>query len=145
MRDFCFYVLYRAGAAVLSVIPLSVLFRLGQFGGFCAWLVLPHYRRLSLSNATIAFGHEQSPRELRRLVRGHFRRLGANLLCSVKVAVMPLADLEERVEVENFDAVHQHLRAGRPVVAILSHLSNWELLSQIWPKFFGYVRNSTVY
>ena len=145
MRDFCFYVLYRAGTTLLAALPLPLLFRLGQFAGFCAWLVLPHYRRLSLRNVTIAFGHEQSRRELQGLVRRHFQRLGANLLCSVKVAVMPLAQLEERVTIENIDSVHQYLRAGRPVVAILSHLGNWEVFSQIWPKFFGYVRNSTIY
>ncbi len=145
MRDFCFYVLYRAGTTLLAALPLTLLFRLGQFAGFCAWLVLPRYRHLSLRNVTIAFGHEQSQRELRALVRRHFQRLGANLLCSVKVAVMPLAQLEERVTIENIDSVHQYLRAGRPVVAILSHLGNWEVFSQIWPKFFGYVRNSTIY
>ena len=145
MRDFFYYVLYRAGTALLAALPLPFLFRLGQFGGFCAWLVLPHYRRLSLRNLAIAFGHEQSESELRRLVRRHFQRLGANLLCSVKVAFMPLALLEKRVKIENLDAIHQHLRAGRPVVAILSHLGNWEVFSQIWPRFFGYVRNSTIY
>ncbi len=145
MRDFFFYILYRAGSALFAALPLPVLFRLGQFAGFCAWLVLPHYRRLALHNLALAFGHEQSERELRSLVRRHFQRLGANLLCSIKVAVMPLALLEKRVKIENLDAIHQHLRAGRPVVAILSHLGNWEVFSQIWPRFFGYVRNSTVY
>ena len=145
MRDFFFYILYRAGSALFAALPLPVLFRLGQFAGFCAWLVLPHYRHLALHNLAIAFGHEQSERELRCLVRRHFQRLGANLLCSIKVAVMPLALLEKRVKIENLDAIHQHLRAGRPVVAILSHLGNWEVFSQIWPRFFGYVRNSTVY
>ena len=145
MRDFFFYILYRAGSALFAALPLPVLFRLGQFAGFCAWLVLPHYRHLALHNLAIAFDHEQSERELRCLVRRHFQRLGANLLCSIKVAVMPLALLEKRVKIENLDAIHQHLRAGRPVVAILSHLGNWEVFSQIWPRFFGYVRNSTVY
>lgn len=145
MRDFCSYVLYRAGSFLLTLLPLPFLFRLGQFLGFWAWLILPHYRRLSLRNLAIAFGDEQSPGALRRLVRRHFQRLGANLLCSIKVAVMPLAELEKRITIDNLEAIHQHLRAGRPVVAILSHLGNWEVFSQIWPRFFGYVRNSTIY
>ncbi len=145
MRDFCFYVLYRAGSAFLAALPLPLLFRLGEFAGFCAWLVLPHYRRLALRNMVVAFAPAQSRSALRKLVRRHFQRLGANLLCSVKVAAMPLEALEKHVQFDNLDAVHAHLRAGQPVVAILSHLGNWEIFSQIWPRFFGYVRNSTIY
>lgn len=145
MRDFCFYVVYRAGTVLLGALPLGLLFRMGQALGFGAWVVLCRYRRLAMHNVTIAFGQEKPRAELRRLVRRHFQRLGANLLCSVKVAVMPPAELEKRVTIDNLGAIHQHLRAGRPVVAILSHLGNWEVFSQIWPRFFGYVRNSTIY
>ena len=43
------------------------------------------------------------------------------------------------------DAVHQELRAGRPVVVALSHLGNWEFFAQIMPHYFAYTRLSTVY
>jgi len=145
MRDFCVYVLYRAASAVLTALPLSAVFALGQAGGFCAWAILPNYRRLALHNATIAFGNEKSLPELRFLVRRHFQQLGANILCSMKIAVMPLDEIEQRVKIENLDLVHQQLRAGRPVVLILSHLGNWELCAQLLPKFISYVRNSTIY
>jgi heptosyltransferase-2 len=145
MRDFCFYALYRAVSAILAVFPLRVLFGFGQALGFGAWALLPDYRRLALHNATIAFGAEKSLPELRRLVRHHFCRLGANILCSVKIAVMPLDEIEKCITLENLDLINQPLRAGRPVVLILSHLGNWELCAQILPKFIGYVRNSTIY
>src|SRR5438874_7303121 len=145
MRDFCVYVLYRAASAVLTALPLSAVFALGQAGGFCAWAILPNYRRLALHNAAIAFGNEKSLPELRSLVRRHFQHLGANILCSMKIAVMPLDEIEQRVRIENLDVVHQQLRAGRPVVLILSHLGNWELCAQLLPKFINYVRNSTIY
>ena len=145
MLDFSVYLFYRAGSALLAALPLRVLFALGEAAGFCAWLILGKYRRLALRNIEIAFGDEKSPRELRRLVRRHFRRLGANLFCSLKIAVMPLDQLAKTVEIESLDAVHRQLRAGRPVVLVLSHLGNWELISQILPGFIGYVRNSTIY
>ncbi len=40
---------------------------------------------------------------------------------------------------------HRELRAGRPVVVVLSHLGNWEFLAQILPQYFAYTRMSTVY
>ena len=145
MLDFCIYLFYRAGMALFTALPLRALFVLGNGAGFCVWLILGKYRRLARRNVSIAFGNEKSPRELRRLVRRHFQRLGANLLCGVKLATMPLEKIETLVETENFDVVHRQLRAGRPVVLILSHLGNWELLAQILPRLIGYVRNSTIY
>ena len=145
MLDFSVYLLYRAGSAIASVLPLPVLFVFGEFLGFCAWIVLGTYRHLAQRNIAIAFGREKSPRELRRLVRRHFQRLGGNLLCSIKLGVMPLEKIAARIEAENLDIIHRQLRAGRPVVVILSHLSNWELFAHIMPKYIGYVRNSTIY
>src|SRR6266404_1326462 len=145
MLDFTVYLLYRAGSAIASALPLRLLFILGGFLGFCAWLILPGYRRLANRNVSIAFGSEKKPREVRRLVRRHFQRLGANLLCSVKLTSMPLDKMAAQIETENLDAIHQELRAGRPVVLVLSHLANWELFAHILPKFIGYVRNSTIY
>jgi lipopolysaccharide heptosyltransferase II len=145
MLDFTVYLLYRAGSAIASALPLQLLFILGEFLGFCAWLILPGYRLLANRNVSIAFGNEKSPRQLRRLVRRHFQRLGANLLCSVKLTSMPLDKMATQIETENLDAIHRELRAGRPVVLILSHLANWELFAHILPKFIGYVRNSTIY
>lgn len=145
MLDFTVFLLYRAGSAIASTLPLSFLFIFGEFMGFCAWLTLPGYRRLARRNVSIAFGNEKSPRQLRRLVRHHFQRLGANLLCSVKLTSIPLDKMAAQIETENLDAIHRELRAGRPVVLILSHLANWELFAHILPKFIGYVRNSTIY
>ena len=145
MLDFIVYLLYRAGSAIARALSLPLLFVLGEFLGFCAWLILPGYRRLARRNVSIAFGNEKSPRQLRHLVRRHFQRLGANLLCSVKLTSMPLEKMAAQIEAENLDAIHRELRAGHPVVLILSHLANWELFAHILPKFIGYVRNSTIY
>ena len=145
MLDFCIYLLYRAGSAIISVLPLRFVFSLGKILGFSAWLVLPKYRHLALRNVTIAFGADESPRAMRRLVRLHFQSLGANLLCGVKLSAMPMEEVVRHVEVENLEAVHRQLRNGTPVVFVLSHLSNWELLAQLFPNYIGYVRNSTVY
>ena len=145
MLDYSVYLLYRTGSAIASALPLPVLFVFGKFLGFCAWIVLGNYRHLAQRNIAIAFGSEKSPRELRRLVRRHFQRLGGNLLCSIKLGVMPSETIAARIETENLDIIHRQLRAGRAVVVILSHLSNWELFAHIMPKYIGSVRNSTIY
>jgi heptosyltransferase II len=145
MLDFVVYLLYRAGLAIAAGLPLPVLFALGEFFGFCAWLLSGKYRRLAERNVAIAFANEKTSREMRCLVRRHFQRLGANLLCSVKLTVMPPEKILHRVKVDNIEAMDREFRAGVPVVLVLSHLGTWELFAQLMPKFVGYVRNASVY
>ena len=145
MLDFCVYLFYRAALAVITTLPLRMIFSLGQALGFCAWLVLPNYRQLARRNVEIAFGSEIPDAEKRRIVRRHFQRLGANLLSGMKLNTMPLEKVAPLIAVEEPREVHQQLRKGRPVVLVLSHLGNWELFAQILPHYFGYTRLSTVY
>src|SRR5437879_4596900 len=114
MLDFVVYLLYRAGSAIAAALPLRLLFATGQILGSCAWLVSGKYRRLAERNVGIAFGDEKSPRELRRLVHRHFRRLGANLLCSVKLTQMSPKQILQRVTVENIESMDRRFRAGIP-------------------------------
>ena len=145
MLDVVVYLLYRAGLAIIAAMPLRFLFAFGQFLGVCAWVVSGKYRRLAKRNVAIAFGNEKSPRELRRLVRRHFQRLGANLLCGVKLCTMPPEKILRHVKVDNIESMGSQFRAGVPVVLILSHLGIWELFAQLMPKFVGFVRNASVY
>ncbi|MEP6685937.1 MAG: lipopolysaccharide heptosyltransferase II [Verrucomicrobiota bacterium] len=145
MLDFSIYLLYRAGTAIASALPLRVLFAVGNLMGLSAWLLLPRYRRLARRNLDIAFAEEKSPRELRRIVRRHFQSLGANLICSIKMGSMPPEEMARHLETENFDVVHRELRAGIPVVLLLSHIGNWETFAQLFSHYVDYVRLSTVY
>ena len=145
MFNYFVYLLYRVEAAVLTALPLRVLYAVGNGVGVLGWLLFGHYRRLALRNAKIAFGQEKSPRELRRLVRRHFQRLCANLLCSIKLATMPVEKILQRIEVENVDAVRSQLRAGVPVVLVLSHMGTWEVFAQLMPHFLQHLRSATVY
>ncbi|MBA3652332.1 MAG: lipopolysaccharide heptosyltransferase II, partial [Chthoniobacterales bacterium] len=113
--------------------------------GSCAWVLLPAYRRLARRNVEIAFGPEKSKAEKGRIVRRHFQQLGANLLSGMKLNAMPLEQVAALVATEGAEEVHRELRAGRPVVIVLSHLGNWELFAQIVPHQFAYKRLGTVY
>src|SRR5437867_311581 len=145
MLEFCVYILYRAGAAVLAILPWPVLFALGNAGGWCAWALLGRYRQLARRNVSIAFAKEKSPRELRRLVRHHFQRLGANLVYTAKITAAPVEKILERVTIENLDAIDRYLRERVPLVMVLSHLANWELFAQLMPNSFRYARTASVY
>src|SRR5206468_4912742 len=86
MLEYFVYLIYRAGFALIGLLPLRAAFALGNALGLWAWILLPKYRRLALRNVWIAFAGEKSPRARRRLVRRHFPRLGGNLLGGWKMA-----------------------------------------------------------
>ncbi|MEN3370474.1 MAG: heptosyltransferase [Verrucomicrobiota bacterium] len=145
MLDFSIYLLYRGVTAIAGLLPVRVLFAIGNFMGFVAWLLVPHYRRLARRNLEVAFAEEKSPQELRRIVRRNFQSLSANLICSLKTVSMPLEKLTRHVEAENLDALHAELRAGRPVVLLLSHIGPWELAAQLVPHYAPYARIGSPY
>ncbi|MBA2585342.1 MAG: lysophospholipid acyltransferase family protein, partial [Chthoniobacterales bacterium] len=145
MLDLSVYILYRIACGLISALPLPIVFSLGKLAGAVAWLLLPGYRRLARLNLEIAFAGEKPASEVRALTRRHFRRLGANFLSGIKLSTMEIDEIAIRVELENIESFHRELRAGRPVVLVLSHLGNWEVAAQLLPKHVGYVRSSTVY
>ena len=141
--DFCTYLFYRAISSLLSLFPLRFLYSLGEFFGLIAWSLLGSYRSLEQRNLVLALDLSES--EARALTLRHFKRLGANLLSSVKLGRKPLDQIAECVALENADEVHHTLRSGRPVVLTLSHMGSWELFAQLFPKYFSYVPLSTIY
>lgn len=144
MLDYCIYLLYRAVAFVVSLLPLRLLFLAGELLGSVAWLLSGRYRALAQKNLRIAFA-ELSSGQVRALTRRHFQRLGANLLSSVKLGAMSLEQMAEVVTLENAERLHELLRAGRPVVVLLSHMGNWEIFAQLFPKYFNHARLGSVY
>jgi heptosyltransferase-2 len=145
MLDFSIYLLYRGSMVIANALPVRVLFAIGSFMGFVAWLLFPQYRRLARRNLEIAFAGEKSPQELRRISRRNFQWQSANLICGLKIISMAREKLIRCVPPENLDALHQELRGGRPVVLLLSHIGSWELAAQLVPLYAPQARIGSPY
>src|SRR5437763_9439009 len=145
MFDYPVYLFYRCGTDLLTLLPLRFLFAMGQISGSVAWLVLPQYRKLALRNVRIAFGDEFSEKQIRWIVRRHFKQLGANLLCSVKFTRMPTEKILERVRLENFEYVENCFRQKQPFVLLSSHIGSWEFCTRLFPHFSHGQRTATIY
>ncbi|MGA0849074.1 MAG: lysophospholipid acyltransferase family protein, partial [Chthoniobacterales bacterium] len=129
--DYAVYLLALALLAVLGRLPLPLVFRLGGWIGLIAWAVLPGYRRLARHNMQIAFGDRMDEKEIRRMVRRHFRNLGANLLSVPRLARLPEEEVQKRVEMHGFDHLRAALDRKKGVVMAINHIGNWELYAQL--------------
>ena len=150
--DYLIYLVFRAVTLVIGALPLVWVFRLGQLGGWLAYIFLPPYRRLAVVNLTIAYGGGRSPADIRRLARAHFVTLGANMLCSIKASSFDAARLREVVEVEGMDHILAAFAQRRGIVLAISHIGNWELFAQLcqylpqekWATVYQPLRNQYI-
>ena len=130
--DTLLYLLARALVAGLQALPLTVVARLGRFGGGLAYGLDARHRRVALANLARCFGAEQSPARLRALAREHFRRLGENYACAIKTASMSLAELRPHVEFAGNLRLFAVRAGARPasVVCAIGHFGNFELYAR---------------
>ncbi|MBK8095126.1 MAG: lipopolysaccharide heptosyltransferase II [Verrucomicrobiaceae bacterium] len=126
------YALFRCVEALLSLLPLVIVWYLGRFCGTLAYFVGGGYRRLALNNLRIAFGAEKSELERRQIAREHFKSLFANFLCGLKMPLMREADLARHVRTEGVERVQAAYDDNRrPILNLVLHASCWEILTQV--------------
>ncbi|MBX7210371.1 MAG: lipopolysaccharide heptosyltransferase II [Verrucomicrobiaceae bacterium] len=143
--QFAVYALVRAAVGVLHLFPLGFVWRAGAAAGWLAHMAAGKYRRLAVDNLRIAFGRELPEKELRRLARRHFTSLGGNLLCGFKIPLMGEAAVARRVNVEGVEHARKVVDAGKPLLFAVSHLSCWELLTQVPSLYALGRRGSSIY
>jgi heptosyltransferase-2 len=138
------YFIALAVVTVIRRLPLPVCFALGQALGFALWVILPGYRRLARENLRRAFGDEKPSRDIARLARQHFIHLGANALCSFKLAALSKDQILRCTTVEHLDRMNTAIAGGKGVVMVISHIGNWELFAQI-NFIIPHTKTGTVY
>lgn len=133
------YLVLRLCEGLVGLLPLDVAFVLGEIGGEVLYLSLSRRRKMALANLRLVFGAERSETQLRALNRRHFHLLGANLLAGLKASMMPSEKIWERVTA---NIPEERPRIGW--LALISHLSCWELFSHLAEKIPEY-RFAAVY
>ena len=130
---YCSYVALRLCESLIRLLPLDGAFVIGEIGGELIYRSLRKRRATALANLRVAFGAEMSERQLRVLNRKHFRLLGANFLAGLKASTMPGEKIWERVTA---NIPEERPRIGW--LALISHLSCWELFSHLGERFPEY-------
>ncbi|MCU0793399.1 MAG: lysophospholipid acyltransferase family protein [Opitutaceae bacterium] len=137
------YVIFEA---LLGLMPLPWVAKIGRGLGVLAHACLGERRRIVRRNLRIALAGERTPAELRELTVEVFRRSGANLLCSLRTAEMSERSLARAVVLRDEIVFREAVAKGKGVVMVLAHMGNWEALAQWFPKLLPPgVAGATVY
>lgn len=128
------YYFARGLIALLQMLPLPLVARLGWFGGTLAYRLDGRHRRVVLDNLRMCFGDEKSEQEIIALAKDNFSRIGENYCCAIKTAAMSAEQLRPHVE---FDRPEQ-LQPPRRLVMAIGHFGNFELYARFQNFSPGY-------
>jgi len=123
-------------ARVLAAIPFPAWY---AFASALAWLGehVVHYRRQVVDSQLRKCFPEFDDARITKLRRSFYLNYADVLVESVKALTIDGEELDRRVELHNLDLVREHIRAGRSVILVTSHICNWEWTLQAISKNLG--------
>lgn len=123
------YYLLKVLFAFISVIPLKLSVRLGEFFGRIAYSFAGKYKRIAISNLAFAFGKEKSPSEIREIAKKVFINFGGVAAEFASFPKINKSNIGDIVVSENIDRIDDALKGGKGAIILGSHFGNWELMA----------------
>ena len=129
-RDFVAYVLVRAVAFAVGILPEWAAVWFGRFSGRLFWLASPKRRRRTLKHIRRAMPGELTEKEIHQLAADSFGHMGLTIVETFWSAgrVRKEGFFDERFPVEGVEAVKAELAKGQGILAFTLHLGNWEVM-----------------
>ncbi len=129
--EFFLYLCARTVLAAIQALPLRLVARLGRFAGAMAYLLDGRHRRVAIRNLSMCF-EEKHPREIKRIARENFRRIGENFACAARTAAMDFAELRPHVEFIAPQDIMLPAEGEIPqsIVGAIGHFGNFELYAR---------------
>lgn len=139
------YGIYLACTGVARLLPLKLVFVVGQGLGLLGYLLLFRRRRVAIWNIMLALDKPEP--DARALARRHFMNLGANMLSALKIATMHNDEISKCVSVDvppDLEEIAKQTAGKQGWVAMISHMGNWEVFSHLSP-IFPYYKYGAIY
>lgn len=119
----------------LAHLPLWWLHRLADGLYLLMRFVLNYRQRVVLENLRNSFP-EKPEAEIRQLQRGFYRHFADVIVEILKLAAISPAEMRRRVQIRNLELFERHFAAGRTVLALGSHIGNWEWILPAGAVYF---------
>ncbi len=122
----------RVVAAIISLLPMSVVRRCGASLGRMAYSLDRTHRRIALENLASAFPARPEA-ERRALARAMFAHFGSLLLELLKFGTYTRDRMRAAVEIEGEERARQAYQQGRGVLFFTGHFGYWEIQAIVQP------------
>ncbi|SFQ48346.1 lysophospholipid acyltransferase family protein [Hymenobacter arizonensis] len=106
-------------------LPWPVLYAKAEIIYFLLAYVVRYRWKVVRTNLQNSFP-EKSPAEIERIGKAFYRHFSQVMVETLKLAVMPDAELKQRVNVRNPEVLERYFQAGRMALGLSSHAGNWE-------------------
>lgn len=83
--------------------------------------------RIAYSSMKASFGDRYTPRELRRIVKRIYTRMGETFMEVLTLTKADKAYAEKYVDIRNLSYMEEALREGRGMIMLSAHFGNWEM------------------
>ncbi len=120
---------------VKTIIWISNILPRKWFVYWCGWLgglgfyLIGDSRRICLSNLALAYGHEKSPREIRRMAKRNFVMMGRNAGDLVRaIPIQSLEKLEHLLEVRGREHLPPTGKLDRGTIFLTVHMGPFEFV-----------------
>ncbi len=138
MIPYLHYLALRGFSFFVNLLPERSALGFGRLLGRTAYYLDREHRTVSLQNLDLAFGHEKTKEDLRRIAKKTFQHLGMTAVEFLRIPQMDLETLRERMTIEGLENVGELLdNKNKGFFVMLSHFGNWELMGWL-AKLTGY-------
>jgi Kdo2-lipid IVA lauroyltransferase/acyltransferase len=124
--------LVRMVLALVRLMPMRIVRRIGHAIGRLAYHVDRFHRRIALENLSRAFP-SRTPEQVDRIARAMFAHFGAVLLELLKFGTLSEREMVQLVDVEGAERVQQAYQHGRGVLLFTGHFGYWEVQGLMQP------------
>jgi len=112
---------------ILMALPKTYRKNFFSFLASLAYTLAKKYRQISYINLDYAFDNKMSFEQKDEITRYSFKNLSFNFLHLMELRHMSKEQLQEKITVQNIEAVNKVHAEGRAVIYVTTHYCSWEL------------------
>lgn len=109
----------------ISILPFPVLYLISDFLAFLAFRIIKYRKKLVIQNLKNSFP-EKKEAEIQKIAKEFYTNLMDILVETVKSLSMRPEDFKKRVKLNNPNLILDPIDDGKSVIALGSHMCNWE-------------------
>jgi len=118
-------------ARVMHRVPLGAALAIGRGLGWLAPRLTPHHFRRVRRDIELAFGDEMSPREITRIARRFYQRIGESLVEFLRLPYLSAEEIHRGATVKGIEYLEAALKKGKGAILLTAHIGNWEMLAAV--------------